>query len=66
MKIVDLCRLDKLHEEAAKIISGRFFAMIPPRNLETDVIYEIVREETIKQSRMMKRGELYENMGTKV
>ena len=66
MKIVDLCRLDKLYEETSEKVSTRFFANIPPSNLETDVIYEIVREETIKQSRMMTRRELYESMGTKV
>lgn len=55
MKIVDLCRLDKLYEETSEKVSTRFFVKIPPSNLETDVIYEIVREETIKQSRMMNR-----------
>lgn len=64
MKIVDLCLLHKLYEEMSRYYPAHFYKMIPPSNLETDVIYEIIREETIKQSRMMKRRELYESMGT--
>jgi hypothetical protein len=54
MEIVDLCRLDKLYEETSGIIPTRFFTLIPPNNLETDIIYEIVREETLKQIRRLR------------